>query len=306
MSELSNFPFKNQLSEPNLDGLVDQNAAMNCLPTCLACGTQYLTGKQYTGSEIEHAVSAYGPNYHGGTAAVEYVSYESKVGVKLYAISSSSTNYLVQQAHAHLALGHPVVCTIPSSYTAPADPYNPGESHCVVFYKDSSGVLAAMNPWQAFTQANSDSWWASRMCYGQVWIMEKGTMSGVPQGWKDNGGTLVAPNGKAVTLGFRSWVLAHDWRSDDYPLDNAYGTGPDATIQHFTYEYLDWAAKPGVQSHPYGAVYLQALSAAQAAQAQAKALQAKLDAQVVPVVSPDLKASLTSIDQTLQGVISKL
>jgi hypothetical protein len=300
MSELKNFPFKNQLNEPNIDGMPDQNAGMNCLPTCLACGTQFLIGKQYTGSEIEHVV--YGRNYYGGTAAVEYVSYEAAQGVRLYALSSHDTKYLVEQAHVHLALGHPVVCTIPSSYAPPADPFNPGSSHCVVFYKDQPNMLAAMNPWQAFSQANSDAWWSARMCYGQVWIMEKGASMGVPQGWKDSGEALVAPNGKAVVLGFRKWILAHDWRGDDVPLGNEYGTDTGSR-QDFLYEFLLWDKQSNViSSHPYGQEYLRAVSENQALQAQIKTLQATPN----PTTTEEEKTFLNSLIQAIQGQIGKL
>jgi hypothetical protein len=45
-----------------------------------------------------------------------------------------------------------------------------------------------------------------------------GTGMTVPTGWKDDGATLVAPNGVAMKLGFRAYVLAHDWNPDDWPL----------------------------------------------------------------------------------------
>jgi hypothetical protein len=276
---------------------------MDCVPTSIAASLQYLTGKQYTGEELVHAV--YGKNYKGGTAAIEYVSYCAKAGVKLSAISSNDPNYLVQQAHAQLALGHPALCTIPSSYTPPADRFNPGLSHCVVFYKDSPGVLAAMNPWQAFTQANTDSWWAARFCFGQVWIMEKGSMSGIPQGWKDNGSTLVAPNGKAITLGFRGWVLAHDWRADNAPLENAHGSDAGGTEQAFLNVRLRWTDKTGVYEQPYGQDYLQAVSNLQAAQAQVKTLQAKVDAAPTSTTEAE-KQFLNSLIQSIQAEVGKL
>ena len=41
---------------------------------------------------------------------------------------------------------------------------------------------------------------------------------GIPEGWHDNGATLVAPNGVAVVRGFREWILAHPWDAMNYPL----------------------------------------------------------------------------------------
>lgn len=301
MSELKNFPFKNQLNEPDIDGIPDVNAGMNCLPTCIASALQYLNNKQYTGEEIEHQV--YGNNYKGGTAAVSYVSWVAKQGVTLKAISSTNTTYLVQQVHDQLALGHPVIATIPSSYNPPANPMDPGESHCIVFYKDSPGVLIAMNPWTAFAQSFTDAQWAARFCYGQVWPMYKGASMSVPNGWKDNGTTLVAPNGVGVVQGFREWILAHDWRADDYPLNNSYGTAT-GTEQDCVYERLRWTkASNTIQEVPYGSDYLQAVSTIQTLQAQIKTLQTQ---QPTAPASSDVKAILQAFDQALQAVIQKV
>ena len=41
---------------------------------------------------------------------------------------------------------------------------------------------------------------------------------GVPQNWHDTGTVLTAPNGAEVVLGFRQYVLTHDWDSGNYPL----------------------------------------------------------------------------------------
>lgn len=46
---------------------------------------------------------------------------------------------------------------------------------------------------------------------------------GVPTGWKDDGKTLTAPNGHVVVLGFRDYVLAHNWPSDEVPLESERG-----------------------------------------------------------------------------------
>src|SRR5260370_1200320 len=40
----------------------------------------------------------------------------------------------------------------------------------------------------------------------------------IPQGWHDDGTTLTAPNGVAVRLGFRDYVLSHGWDAGNYPL----------------------------------------------------------------------------------------
>jgi hypothetical protein len=42
--------------------------------------------------------------------------------------------------------------------------------------------------------------------------------SDVPTGWKDDGKTLVAPNGVPVVMGFREYVLGHSWDANNWPL----------------------------------------------------------------------------------------
>ncbi len=50
-------------------------------------------------------------------------------------------------------------------------------------------------------------------------------MSGVPSGWKDVGGVLVAPNGKNVQHGFRQHIIdAAVWPAALMPLGGEYGT----------------------------------------------------------------------------------
>ncbi len=40
----------------------------------------------------------------------------------------------------------------------------------------------------------------------------------VPTGWKDDGKTLIAPNGIPVVHGFRDYVLGHSWDANSFPL----------------------------------------------------------------------------------------
>lgn len=72
------------------------------------------------------------------------------------------------------------------------------------FYPDA--VLKAARPVGAFA------------VYPRVKIVGGTQEMGVPQGWKDDGKTLTAPNGEPVIKGFRDWVLGHNWDHDDWPL----------------------------------------------------------------------------------------
>ncbi len=40
----------------------------------------------------------------------------------------------------------------------------------------------------------------------------------IPTGWHDDGRTLTAPNGVGVVLGFRQFVLSHNWDAGNVPL----------------------------------------------------------------------------------------
>jgi N-acetylmuramoyl-L-alanine amidase len=60
--------------------------------------------------------------------------------------------------------------------------------------------------------------WAELFAY----LQGGGTM-GIPAGWKDDGTTLTASNGVPITHGFRAYVLAHNWASDNLPLAAEFG-----------------------------------------------------------------------------------
>lgn len=256
MSELLNFPFKDQLNSPTFDGKPDENKDMNCVPSCIAACLQYFAGKEYEPDELKDVV--YGDGYIGGTEAVAYVEYCASQGVHCYPINGNPP-YLVSQIHEQLAQGHPIIGTIQSSYLPPSDPLNPGPSHCVAFYEDQpGGVLIAMNPWHAFSHVGSDDYWIARLCFNQIWVYEKKASINVniPQGWNDDGSVLTAPNGHKVTLGFRQYVLANSWHPDNIPLEEAYGANPveegynqavnDGTRQMFLYGELAWTSARGV------------------------------------------------------------
>jgi hypothetical protein len=72
---------------------------------------------------------------------------------------------------------------------------------------------------------------------------------GVPQGWRDDGTYLTAPNGKTVVLGFRWHILTHSWAPDNWPIENEHYesvldiTHPqqgDGMVQHFRMSVLAW------------------------------------------------------------------
>ena len=77
----------------------------------------------------------------------------------------------------------------------------------------------------------------------------------VPTGWHDDGVTLTAPNGVAVRLGFRDFVLNNNWQPGNYPLAPEQGVslleasnpglgGGDQQI--FRWSMLGYSAQRGV------------------------------------------------------------
>ncbi len=77
---------------------------------------------------------------------------------------------------------------------------------------------------------------------------------GTPNGWRDDGQTLYAPNGQAVSLGFRWYILNHPWFAENWPLERErYAapldvTNPDlgaGTLQHFRQSILAWSENTG-------------------------------------------------------------
>lgn len=128
--------------------------------------------------------------------------------------------------------------------------------------------------------------------WDQLWIYLQGGTMGVPQGWKDDGKTLTAPNGVYVTDGFRGWVLAHNWDAGNLPLMNASALDPveqgnpslgGGTVQPFRLCVLAWTQAKGVYVMWVGQEYValhqvlhKALTDLNASQAQVKALQAQL------------------------------
>ncbi len=84
---------------------------------------------------------------------------------------------------------------------------------------------------------------------------ETSSMNVVPLGWRDDGTTLVAPNGHRVVLGFRGHVLANSWNKDNVPLEDEHGQAPVAesdptlgngTAQSFRDTTLAWTSAKGV------------------------------------------------------------
>jgi N-acetyl-anhydromuramyl-L-alanine amidase AmpD len=136
-------------------------------------------------------------------------------------------------------------------------------------------------------------------------------MTGIPQGWKDDGKVLSA-NGFKVTDGFRQWILSHDWDPGNTPRMNAAGLNPvelgnpdlgSGTVQAFNKTILAWTPKMGVYEMYAGKEFLalhqelhQTTIKLNDALAQVKALQAQMQARPhTNVELDDLKTRLNQI-----------
>lgn len=114
---------------------------------------------------------------------------------------------------------------------------------------------------------------------GLFGYLEGAGKMGVPEGWRDDGATLTAPNGIAVVRGFRAFILAHAWDADDLPLAPEAG-GPTHSAQLFARTELVWHPQSGVRRAPLGAELLAAraeLARRDGDMAAIEALRAALD-----------------------------
>jgi hypothetical protein len=108
-----------------------------------------------------------GDGYIGGQDPAAYVSYLCGRGVEAVEHQNARGEQLVANAKAELALGNPVLITIPGFWTggyAGRDmvAYT-GGTHEVVACDSGSGWMTCMNPWpsdgvHAFYQRQSDQW----------------------------------------------------------------------------------------------------------------------------------------------------
>lgn len=233
----------------------DRNADFDCVPASLAACLEYLTGKHYTASEIKDSV--YGANYTGGTDAHKFVDYCRAQGVSLTAIDGNP-GQLVASIKSFIASGHPCIVTEP-------DPYASGWLHvCAAFAFDGASITV-MDPWINQPVRKSDGEWTAQLVGNEVWLLERSgaataPTTGVPDGWKDDGEKLTAPNGVPVVLGFRAHVLAGKWNPANVPLEAEYHADPvllhnpgvgSGQRQLFRDCMLWWTHEKGVVQEPY-------------------------------------------------------
>ena len=293
MTTLENFPMISQLA----DG--DINTQFDCVPASLAAAMQYITGIKFNGSEVKDAV--YGASYQGATAPQAYIGYCAKYGVLLSPYNGNNAA-LIATTKEQLAQNHPVLLT-------EIDPYLPassGATHAVAAYACNADSVTVMDPYIDQGVTKTDEEWQSDLQSGQIWIVEKET-SMVPTGWADNGTTLIAPNKITITLGFREYVLANNWSSSNWPLEEAHGQDPlelsnpslgSGTVQTFRTSVLEWTPTQGVFVAWSGQEML-----------KLRALLASQSVSTTPVVTINTQqaiSTLQTIDVAIKAVLSDL
>jgi hypothetical protein len=137
--------------------------------------------------------------------------------------------------------------------------------------------------------------------------LQNGVYRMVPQGWKDDGTTLTAPNNVAVVLGFRDFVLSHVWDAGNIPLAPEQGvqlleaSNPalgGGTQQLFRWSMLGYSAQRGVFMEWVGQELFTVrgqLAAVYPAYQQLKTDNAQLTAKVA-TLEAQLQAQQTGLD----------
>lgn len=243
MPTLPNFShdFRNQLAPigPS-DGRPDENEFENCGPNCLSAIIQFLTGKVIAPDDVKDAV--YGQGYTGPTAIPAFEGYLATLGIHVEQVWGSPTG-LLQAVMAGIDRGEPSIICIPSRWgKEPPDPPGVGFLHFVDPYSYDANGITCMNPWGGFAHTGTEAYWRERLRLGTIWRF---TRMPVPTGWKDDGKTLVAPNGKPVVKGFRDHILNSPWNPNLVPVDAEYATSANSSRQDFTLSTV-WSAARGI------------------------------------------------------------
>lgn len=264
----------------------DVNRDDDCVSACIASVCQWNSG--HTMDPGAPKDSAYGAGYVGLTDFAQYQSFAHPYGITMYQQSGLSDGDIVAHIHALIRAGHPVLCYVPWENNAVI-------SHAVAFYEESPGELTAMNPWGGYAWSLSDAEWINRgFFYGLLWAVtgDKKSMTGVPNGWKDAGGILTAPNGVQIHQGFRDFILNHPWDAGNVPQEVEYNTSPvqlhnpglgAGDRQVYRDSLLWWTQAKGVVNEPYIGLELDA------AYKRITALETQLAKQPAPVPSSDAK-----------------
>jgi hypothetical protein len=222
--ELPNFPYKDQFGEiDEKTGQPAENAKLDCAPTSIAAGLQYLLGQRFTGDQVKDIV--YGKDWIGATQIKRYVAYCRDHGITLLDVENADKHQLLESLHTAVRTEHPTLVTIPGKWSNPPGDCS-GITHVIIAYGEGPGVVRFMNPfgwWSTAPRDLTDAWLLEHgFCYNHIWPMTRTVM----EGWEDREGILTAPNGIRVKAGFRLYVLNHQWEADNWPLEEEHPQDP--------------------------------------------------------------------------------
>ena len=225
-------PIIDQRAQVGADGRPPEDGNMDCVPASLASMAAALLRTPQNADAYHDDV--YGQGYVGLQNPQLYVPYLAAKGLKLIAYTGTPAD-LLARALATIRSGKPVLLSIPSDWNdnPPTSQFAHMVAGCDVDSTHGTDwdhlTLTAMNPWTAAYQTQTLNWWQERlaMCaYKAMWVMEGGSSVGVPTGWRDDGTTMVAPNGVQVVHGFRAYILGHTWDAGNVPLNLEYHADP--------------------------------------------------------------------------------
>jgi hypothetical protein len=233
---LPDYHMVDQLHEPTSDGLLDENARMNCVFASYASEVKFLCRPEHqdaNGDYIKDQSPAYGQGYIGGSAAERVApTVKALYGVDTEVHYVAERSAILQTVIAHINLNQPSMTTIPSAWNTQKDKagFNPDHpnfpTHAVVVigYNPITKEIICMNPWGGFLHRGSYAYWVAVWCYLKCypsWKIGAGIVP-LPTGWKDDGNQLTNPiTDKVYVKGMRRFVLdSPTWDADDVPEEN--------------------------------------------------------------------------------------
>lgn len=220
MATLEGFPLVSQRTTVTGDGRPSENALFDCVAACIDAMCRYwLKMPENSVFNPDHFKDeAYGEAWRNdGTDAARYVDFCKSLGIKLWSTGEVNIPEAIKAAHVFIERGIPVIFTEIDPYVDTSLPQYQGWTHAVVAYSDDSTGITVLDPFIGKPIYRSDTAWANILRSNLIWIAERINMSGVPQGWQDDGTTLVSPSStpggpeQHITGPFRDYVLANNW-----------------------------------------------------------------------------------------------
>lgn len=242
-AELKGYPLVSQLDTKTLDAKPLANKYFNCVLCCVMSTIYYFhpewRGKIDVNSMLDEVLGA---NHTGGSDAFDFVAYAAKHGVKLSSTGNLNPAQQIMASHRYIQQGIPVIFTQEDGYVNTNLPQYKNWTHATVWFKEIPNGLACADSLGDGTHIigarvveKSDSEWMSRLRGSVLWIAENKVVTSqptqptqvqpaikIPQGWRDDGTTLIAPTGFRALHGFRDFILTHNWNSSNSLVSDEY------------------------------------------------------------------------------------